>query len=368
MTHSAHLFVGPQLEESARQLKSYINRYGEASVAPFFHSLDTAGMDDAVTRRRRLTQFYTETVTINNPGTGKLALTIYCQLYDPEAVKLTTDIAGTVAEIGKNYKVEIIGIHDDLARLFNPKLDDSEQETLSKLAAQGLNQLAGLRQDRMADVVRMVQNVNESGLALNLDMASWIRLIGEYALLRIEKYEDVVSSISRMDTDRPIDAMGLAVMNFDKEYFIDYLHSRAFVEIMNDEKVDCREVSINVATTESQGILEKLREEIRDFYKHNLAPLLTRDHNRSNVIAKVTPVLDKFFVEAENTLTGCVNRNDLSLPEKEAILAMISASRYKQAHSHTFAIRNITISYLAVIHLYSPPKCTYLSLISCVRP
>ena len=323
MTHSAHLFVGAELQDSARHLAEYIARHGEPSVAPYFYPVTVDDKADTAENTRFFSRLYTEKVTINNPGTGLLALTVYCRLYDEKSVSRVIDIVDAVRGCGKKYHVEIIGVAGDLARIFDTSGPVDDCGVLRSRTADGLRRLVPLRENKSVDILRVVQNVNDEGLAVNFDFDSWIRLIGEYGLLRIEKYEETVPSMSRIDTSRPVDAMGLAVMNFDKDYFVDYLHSRAFVEILANERVDCREVSVNVANVVSQEVLVKLKERISEFYRLHVAPLLTRDYNRNSVIAKVTPELDSLFDEMERDLTGFISDDGLSLPEKEAVLAMI---------------------------------------------
>lgn len=323
ITHSAHIFLGKALTPLAPKLAAYVAAAAPDEVAPRYHSADVSGCADTASLRQYLVRLYTSSVTINDPGTGFMGLTIYCAAYDTDAVRRAAEVAEAAVATGKKYRVEVIAVADDLAHLFDPDLKAADIERLHDSVAANMALLAHLREQGTAETVRLIQNVNTEGLALNLDIASLIRLTGEYAMLRMEHHDHVVSPLSRMNKERPIDSMGLSVMNFDRDYFVDYLHSRAFIEMLTQEHVDTDKVSINVATKVSQDILVDLRQRIADFYRDNVAVRLTKNFDRNKVIAEITPMLDSLFTDIVERLTGCIDNREYSLPEKVAIVAML---------------------------------------------
>ncbi len=72
MTHSAHLFVGAELQDSARHLAEYIAKYGEPLVAPYFYLITVDDKADTAENIRFFSRLYTEKVTINIPVQGCL--------------------------------------------------------------------------------------------------------------------------------------------------------------------------------------------------------------------------------------------------------------------------------------------------------
>ena len=381
MRHCVSLFLGAEFSELSQEVKKYTLKYGETEASSYFTSLlcvfDEASCgltlssvqksafpadkfasdmesdfrvelsqaesikaeehDEKV--RSFFTQLYGERVTINNQGDDdRLLLTIFIPLYNSKVWEETHRMMGLIDELQAKYQVDVFGLAPDIAPIF---ADEEQKEQLKLDYTANLHAM----QQVVAEVLKvkkqagssqsascfshfiLMQNCNSKGLSLNLDFDSFVRIAGEYSLLSLEKYAEMYP---RVETpDYPISALGLSVLNFDKYYFVHYLLRKAYLNVMDKERVTERDVDIVKASNRAQQCFKNYSQNgkialLSSFYKKEVEPLLTAGgKSDTEIIEAVTPALNDLLGEIEKDLQSYIDDEKLSLPEKEAILAQV---------------------------------------------
>lgn len=384
MTHTVHLLLGSELEQTAIELRKYVAKYGEGEASSYFAAISWALRTDhsvsikkAVLHRNDdaevfysglqnlyqvdlederivkteeeikyfFSELYTQTVTISNPGDStSLHLCIHLPLYDKRLWEQARQIIRLLnGGIQQQYTVDVLGIAADMAFLFLPS--DKAVNALSnhQTMKEIVEEIALMQeQEKGFSHFIMMQNCNAQGIALNLDHDSFVHIVGEFALLCVEHYVTLFPlSADLCKTD--FIAFGLSVLNFDKYYFVHYLIRRAYLYVMEREQVMQNEVDVNKVSQIAQKHLENQTHLVSDFYDQEVLPLLKEGKRHDDIVALITPKLDKKIETLSNEFQSFINDEELTLPEKQAALAQILGLDDDLLKGHMFNKKQLTI-------------------------
>ena len=165
---------------------------------------------------------YNSCITINNPGDSvRMHMCIYLPLYERDKWDLVREFIEVTESIPQKYLVDLFLLPYDLAFIF-----EQDRETLpvrlseyQTITSEILGEIIEYKKSsRTLNQMTMLQDCNAQGVALGLNEDSFIRIIGEYTLLCVENYQHVYPPAA-YDSDRPVTALGISVLSFDKYYF-----------------------------------------------------------------------------------------------------------------------------------------------------
>jgi len=267
-------------------------------------------------------------ININTPGDSRLLhVYFYVPLYDPKVWKQVQEIIAVLKELSVSFHIDIIGLASDLAFLFTgEETKDSLPERkaeYAKITSETIASIVDYKSKNPTDIAHLVvlQDCQRDGLALQLDQEAFTRIIGEYAFLCAEHYYDLFLNITSQEYE--ISALGLAVLYFDKYYFVQYLLKRTYIHIMERERVTETKVDVSKAAQISQEKLEDKTKLLSDFFQKEIKPLLIQKMDHKKIIPEITPKIDALIDEISDDLQSFLSDPTLSLPEKRATLATL---------------------------------------------
>ena len=366
MRHTAHLMLGENAEKLVCDLKQYVIKYGAKDLQRYFKAIhykeegDQALFSFAVPKKPDNSEFisgidnlydvemgdsyripssgrrdylksffadlYNSSITINNPGDSvRMHMCIYLPLYEREKWDLVREIIEVTESIPQKYLVDLFLLPYDLAFLF-----EQDRETLperlsryQRITSEILGEIIEYKKSsRTLNQMTMLQDCNAQGVALGLNEDSFIRIIGEYTLLCVENYQHVYPPAA-YNSDRPVTALGISVLSFDKYYFVQYLLRKAYTQILDRENVCQEEVEVNKVSVIVQRVLSRNEKLFTDFYDREVKPLLAENIPHDQIVAKVAPLLDKEIDRLTREFQEYISDPELSLPEKKATLAQL---------------------------------------------
>lgn len=361
-----HIMLGDHAERVLTDIKKYIIQYGSEEENSFFNAMlyreDKNGAAFYTARlseedasqfvsgienlyRIALESFYTvpqknraeylqgcfaalynQKITINNPGdSSALHVCLYVPVYEGKYWERVREFLAAMDAIPQQYEVDLFLLPHDLAFLL-----DDEPQTLPVKMAQYQQQtkqtiddiLASKKSFRSLQHLILMQNCNANGLSLDLDEESMVRIIGEFALLTVAHYSEMFN-ISAQDATRPIHALGLSVLSFDKYYFVQYLLHKAYIHILDREQVTQSEVDVNKVSQIAQNVLARNVKVFSRLYDTHVKPCLDRKMDQNDIIAQIHPVLTDEMRRISEECQSFIDAPDLSLPEKKATLAQL---------------------------------------------
>jgi C1A family cysteine protease len=325
MRHSVQLFIGESLKQCGPSLQEYLNTYGEASVLPYVSvSVWDNALDTDPQIKDYFVKLYSSTLTAENPGdTRTLLIDVFIPLYEEGVWETVQRITGLLAEIQPVFQVDIIGVAADLSGIFTE--GDNDMDGKMKTMQQNVHSIVNFKNANPSLLSHFVlmQNFNEHGVSMNFDYASLIRVFGEWALLGTECYSSIYLPQCEGDMQHPITAIGLSALDFDRQYFVNYLLRRTYLHILQKENIKQDKVDISLVSKIAQERLKPCVDQLSGFYDAEVKPLLQEKNTQQEIIVKVTPKIDALFKKIEDQLLSYIYDPDLSLPEKKATLARI---------------------------------------------
>ena len=368
MRHTTHIMLGAQAASMLKSIKRYIIKYGEEEVSGYFkaflfpqlnlskeacfqdaemvkanESQFVAGIDEMYevqlddsykvipdNRKDYLKGFfrklYDECITIDHPGdSSTMNLCLYVPLYLDDYWLVAKSFLEAIEEISQKYHVDLFLLPYDLAFLFESQ-DDRLTERVEEFATTSKKVLEEILQakkqfTRLSSLI-MLQNCNADGTSLDLDEDSFVHIVSEYALLSVKHYPEMFQPAA-MDPHRPIHALGLSVLSFDKYYFVQYLLHRAYVYILDRENVSQSEVDVNKVSQIVQGLLSQKVNVFSKFYDEEVAPRLNNNMEHAEIISQIKPLLDEKMAWMTQEFQSYIVDPGLTLPEKKATLAQL---------------------------------------------
>ena len=386
MRHTVHMMLGAETGRYLCDLKQYVIKYGSPGLQRYFKAVhyreegDDAYFSFAVPketddsefvsgienlyevrydppftipgpgRREYLKSFfmdlYNGSITINDPGDSvRMHLCIYLPLYDRSRWALVKEFIEAIESIPQKYLVDLFLLPYDLAFLFEEDRSTLPERLASyrKTTSDVLGEVIDLRK-RCPSVnqLTMLQDCNAQGVALGLDGDSFVRIVGEYALLCVENYQNVYPGTAR-DEGRPVTALGLSVLSFDKYYFVQYLLHKAYAQILDRENVCQDEVEVNKVSVIVHEILSKNGKLFSEFYDREVRTRLDRGVPQTQIIAEVAPILDGEIARMTGEFQGYLSDPGLSLPEKKATLAQLLGEDDELLQGYMFNKRQLVL-------------------------
>lgn len=392
MRHTATILIGQDLKLFTARLGKYIFKYGEADASSYFTSVTWSfedgkteikkavrdgnnsfdfvstmmdmyntkldeieiltGADRSLDIQHFFQKLHQSTVTINNPGdSNSLLLSLIVPMYDVRACEEVVRIIGATSNIQSRYTIMVVGLCENLGSIISPEefrnITADEEAKKKTIQKEMLKKFADLKleQNTLEQIVVM-QNTNSDGFALNLDQDSFLRILGELALICVEKYNTVFTQAGIFDREHLATAIGLSVMNLDKYYFENYLLRRSYLHIMEREDVTVEEVDLNKVAIIANASLAKHKNFFSDFYEQSITPLWRKNTSQETIIAQTSEPLNNKIKEVSDDLTSYILDPQYSLPEKQGILAMVLGYDDAFLKGNLFADKQLTIDNL----------------------
>lgn len=366
MRHTVQIMLGKQSEALLCDIKRYIIKYGSEEEKQYFNALLLADEEDSSTmymaesaatdettfisgidnlfnislqafyripKQNRaeylqgcFSDLYNKTITINNPGDSpELHICVFVPVYLKEYWKITQECLQAMEDVPQQFHVDLFLLPYDLAYLLESdqesipvkmaKFQKETQETIKSI-------LEAKKKNNSLSHLILIQNCNKEGLALDLNEDSFVRIVAEYALLSISHYNEIFN-LSANDTNRPIHALGLSVLSFDRFYFVQYLLHRAYIHILDREKVTQGEVDVNKVSQIVQKVLSKNVNVFSSFYDEHVKKRLDKKMDQDTIITEIHPELQKEIDRLTDEFQSYITDPSLSLPEKKATLAQL---------------------------------------------
>lgn len=387
MKHTVHIMFGSNAEHMLCKIQEYILKYGKKNSIDFFrallyddmHGTDSifyeaipfkddinqfvAGIDNLYTiktvERNRIPQaerneylksffseLYNRQVTINNPGdSASLHVCFHLPTYNAKCWICLKEFLDAIEAIPQNYNVDVMLLPYDVAYLFE---EDAESLPLKlgaykKQTKKTINELIEYNKAKrtIAHAILM-QNCNSEGIALDLDFESFVRIIGEYALISLAHYRELFNPAAEL-AERPIHALGLSVLSFDKYYFVQYLLHKAYTNILDREQVLQDKVDVNKVSQITQRLLKGNSEIFTSFYDRSVKERLNRGISQDEIIVQTSPELQDEIKRLTEVFQSFLDNDDLSLPEKKAALAQLLGEDDEILTGYTFNKNQLVI-------------------------
>ncbi|MDR1369735.1 MAG: hypothetical protein LBJ72_06375, partial [Dysgonamonadaceae bacterium] len=277
-------------------MRAYIQKYGEKEHSPYFRGLLWNVNDENITlsevelqtdnsfmanleNRNQISlkvksfnakntdeavQYFTDLqqATINLDNQGSRSQLHYClcfPLYDRNVWNDVKACISILNAVERPIEIDLFGLSYDLAKLFAENTEDFDIKQAKKITAETLKNVLEIKKKPANNIIHFIvlQNCQTAGVALNLSTQTFIKVMGEFALLCIESYDELFGLVQ---PNSELQGLGLSVLSLDKYYYVEYLLHKAYLLALEREGIQgidkIEEVDINLATNKAQEILK----------------------------------------------------------------------------------------------------------------
>ena len=366
MRHSVHIMFGQDYAQTLQEVKKYIQKYGEKQHSLFFKAilwfndihgnLELSPIDlqdknadsfitglennyqlklsnsafDSNPTEEDLIRFFTtlqqNTINLDNQSShNQLHYCLYFPLYDQAAWNNVKNCISILNTVESQLEIDLFGFGYDLAELFID-VKSNDLKSFLKTTSETIRTALEIKKkpnSRIAHFIIM-QNCQRKGISLNLSSKTLVKIIGEFALLCIECYDEIFTMVH---SNSELQALGLSVLSLDKYYYVEYLLHKSYLyalereDIMGVEKIE--DIDVQMATNKAQKILKNKIHLLSEFFNNEIKTRLSNEKSHEIIIEEITPILKVKMEDLATDYEAFITDDKISIPAKRAIFSAL---------------------------------------------
>lgn len=258
----------------------------------------------------------------------ELHCVVVLPLWEDTCIDSLKKIAEAMALSANRMSVLVMGLQENLRHLFDKSLkaesrDLPAEKVAVKANIERIDAMIGKLFPNGALI--LVDDYIVNGAPVGFTLGSLGNYFVVFFTALCQSYRTVVPpALTGTDAGRLL-GVGISSLEFSRRRVAEFLLHRAFTAALD-------RVAINTATVDTQRALSKAHDLLDDiehryprFYEQKILPLLRQPGAKEYgaIAAEAVPLLDKEVNEIESELNTFLHDDKLSLPEKEAILALV---------------------------------------------
>lgn len=352
MIHTAHLFMGGQLKNFAPSFGTYLEQSGNNNILPYCHIINWQKISNKhiVSTQNKTTEIvtdndikdsfinlYTNNVVVGMEGSDpKLKLIFYFPVYETEAWNIIKQLL-EVLKSDTRFTYKFIGLSPDLYKTISGTAPESYSQ-ISNDAKTVISDIKKTRNDlSQHNRFILLQNCLENGVSLNLNKDSLISVLGEFALAITENYHNIYNIA---DFPKDVSAIGISVLSLDKFYFINYLKRKAYLNALENEGITQTKVDIVKVNNFVQSLLHSRANIFKQFYTDYIILHIEQNRSKEDILQIITPEFNNYIDSLQQHLTSFLDKDDFSLPDKQAAFATLLGFDDDLFQGYTFSTDN----------------------------
>ncbi len=299
------------------------------------------------------TRLHNRTLTaINSDFEDDLLLILYLPLYNGQSCSSVKKIIDIVKNLDQRFVVDVYGFTSDLAHLLttSDKLDDlkSQFTKLRKQTQETVKELVAYKNDNpVLSHFVVLQNSNSDNRALNLDFEGITQVICQLTMLDIECYNDIFNANLDINDNKPVTAIGVSFVDFDKYYFVQYLLNRTYLYLMEREGVQQKSVDIQKVSYQQHKHVQNHLKVYSEFFNQEVLPLIEANKSQDEIAAIIVPKMVERFDAIEKDMKSYISDDNMSLPDKLGIMSMLVGEDNEMLSGELFSYEYDTLDDLA---------------------
>ncbi len=285
--------------------------YDSISVAECTDEQATEKIEDAFHRLVSLTT-----------SDSTLHLVAVVPLFDPDASSQMEILFEACDKVQHKISLHVIGLVDSIGSIFNQSKDQFASPDQVRSSILLLGSLT--EKYSIAGSYSLIDDYAESGAPIRFTIESLARYIALQQKALMQDYYKILSPALLSTHAGDNLAIGVASLSFDREGVARQMLGLGFLEALNHVGINDSKVDAQKAVQEAEMILAGIRDRYPRLFDNRIIPLY-KDENmkEGEVVAQAANILDKDILELKTDILSLLSQDDLTLPEKESVLALV---------------------------------------------
>lgn len=243
-------------------------------------------------------------------------------MYEDNTAEQIQTIYDACSSLEHKLTLHIIGLAPGISPIFDAKADakadaDSYAKSVQQLGAM-------CKEAGFAMSYSLVDDFAENGAPIGFTVESlshYIALI-QSALMR-DYYKILSPALLTAHTGDNL-SIGVASLTFDRASVARQMLGLGFLEALDNIGINSKGVDAQKAAREAETFLAGISKRYPNLFERSIRPLYKeQEMDEGRVVAKASSILDEDIDALKNEILSLLRNDSLSLPEKEAVLAMI---------------------------------------------
>lgn len=291
----------------------------DSSCAGKFMSLgmdatDSSGLSD------RISDCYRRLVNLSAVDTTLHVIAVTA-LFDPAAAAYIGQIAAACRECPDKVSLHIVGLRRRMARVLGAEaLSGNEELEVANIRAMASASVNG----PMRFSYTLIDDYAASGAAIAFSSVALAEYIAMVMAAFINSYHSILAPAILAANAGENMALGVAALRFDSPRICSRFMHRAFVAALDRAGICRREVNTALVARKALTLLSDVDRRYPRFVEKNVLPLL-RDSKmeEDDIVAVIGGAMTDDIDALGRSLTSFLDEEELTLPEKEGVLAMM---------------------------------------------
>ena len=238
-------------------------------------------------------------------------------VFEDGCTDAVTRIASVIANLPNSFALHVFCLKGGIARVLDVEEKDAEKERDNiKAIASILNS----QHYRTCPIV--IDDYIVTGAPINFTKSLLARFLSTLMRAMGENYDALFPGVIGMDGGTVL-SMGLSQAKFDRHAMVDYLLHRAFVAALESVHITQNNVDIPAASLRAEKHLEGVGKFYNGVYTAHVVPMLDQNKSEDEIAAKLPSAIKEEVQTLQNDMTSFMDDDNLTLPEKEAVFAML---------------------------------------------
>lgn len=236
-------------------------------------------------------------------------------------------VAEAIALSANRMSVIVMGLQENLRHLFEPSLKSESRDLPAekekvKANIGRLEKLIGEKFPTGALVP--VDDYIVNGAPVGFTLGALANYFGVFFIALCVAYRSVMPPALTSGEGGRLLGVGISRLEFSRRRVAEFLLHRAFLAALDLAAINTDSIDTQRALNHAHRLLDGLEKRYPLFYEQKILPLL-RDSGQDygTIAAEAAPLLDQEVNDIEQELTAFMHDDSLSLPEKEAIMALV---------------------------------------------
>lgn len=243
-------------------------------------------------------------------------------LYEDDVIGQIHKLLEACSSFEHNFSLHIIGLAQGISHIFESKVNvQTEKEAFEKSHIL-LKDLG--RQSSFGFSYSIIDDYAENGAPIGFTIESLSRYLATIQVTLMQEYYKILSPA--LLTAHPGDnlSIGISSLSFNRDAVARQMLGLGFLEALDNVGINDKEVDAQKAAREAESFLVGIESRYPRLYDKSIKPLYKDDDvDQGRVVANASAILDDNLKDLKDEILSLLNKDKFSLPEREAILALI---------------------------------------------
>lgn len=278
----------------------------------------------------KLNEEFNRLVTINSED-STLHIISLIPVFEKESNEQIEKLIVACSKLEHNLTLHLIGLCQGLSGLFEKKGSREEQIENQNKAEEKIIRSCGGCQFPLS--YTFIDDYAENGTNIGFTLKSLARYIALIELALTRNYYSILSPALLGAHQGNNISLGISSLSFNKAETVRQLLGMAFLASLDKVGINETEVDAQKASHEAELFLVNIAERYPNLYNNSIRPLYReRGMTEGKAVAEASEVIKNDLEQLRGEIITLLKDENFSLPEKEAILAMILGRDNRNLH------------------------------------